>query len=777
MSARALVVALVLAAAVAFAAVAASPPAPVPATAGPSEFSAERAMRELEAFATKPHPTGTPAADQVRAYLVRRLEELGFEVQVQDTTALSEAYASRWGGPVVAAHVRNVVARRRGTETGPGPMLMAHYDSRELAPGASDDGYGTAALLETARALGASSPLRHDVWLLFTEGEEQGLLGARAFLDESPIARDVAVVINLEARGDRGPAFMFQTSPGAAGLIDVLARAATRVVASSLSQEVYRRMPNDSDLTVWLGAGYPGLNFANVDGFARYHQSTDTVANADRSTLQHHGTYAIALARAFADREAVAPPRAGEAVYFNIGRLFVHYPAREATTLAAFGSGLLLIAAAVGVRRGRLRAAAIAGSAVIAIAAVLLAGVAAEGVWWAVGRASGGTLGMQAARDVVRKTCIAGLMLLGAATTWGVFSFALRRIRAADLAVGAMIPQVVVALVSAYALPGGSYLPAWPLAAAGAAWCAVIARSHIRRGESAEAAENRLRTGAFPVHLAAPVLAILLLVPMGLQLGVAFGPPAAPALAALGALVVTTAVPLVDLLGRPRALVVPALLLCGAIAAVVAAVAMRPFDAGSPRPDSLVYALDADRHAWWVSFDDAADEWTGRALSEGKRTPARAFFPRTRRELLQAPAPVMSIEQPSIDVVTEARSANARTLRLHVTLPPGTEIAAFDVPAEAHVTSASVQGRPFSVEPGDGWLELVFFGPPAEGLDLVLATAPGTPVRVVALAQTRGLPPEAAAPLGPRPVDRMPAVSWSPLYASDMTLAISAVDL
>ena len=71
------------------------------------------------------------------------------------------------------------------------------------------------------------------------------------------------VALNFEARGTSGPSLMFETSPGNAGLIRALSAArGTRLFASSLSSEIYRRMPNDSDFTVLSKAGIPGLNFA-----------------------------------------------------------------------------------------------------------------------------------------------------------------------------------------------------------------------------------------------------------------------------------------------------------------------------------------------------------------------------------------------------------------------------------------------------------------------------------------------------------------------------------
>jgi hypothetical protein len=211
---------------------------------------------------------------------------------------------------------------------------------------------------------------------------------------------------------------------------------------------------------------------------------------------------------------------------------------------------------------------------------------------------------------------------------------------------------------------------------------------------------------------------------------------------------------------------------------VAFAVASPPFDAGSPRPDSLVYAIDADRHAWWLSFDAAPDSWTDRVLSGATRAQLPALFPRLDMRAWQKPAPQVAIEKPAVQLLSDERDGSRRTLRARVSLPAGTEVALFDVPPEAHVLSASVQGIPFGTVPGDGWLELAFSGPPVEGLDLVIVAESDRPLHLTATAQTRGLPRELVAALAPRPPDRMPTVvQFSALMASDMTLAASSFDL
>jgi hypothetical protein len=595
------------------------------------------------------------------------------------------------------------------------------------------------------------------------------LLGARAFLDESPVAQEVGLVLNFEARGDRGPVVMFQTSERAGALVDVLANVAPHVAATSLSQEVYRRMPNDTDLTPWLRAGYPAMNFANVDGFGRYHQPTDTVGNADASTLQHHGSYALALTRAFADREVLVPPATGDEVYFTAGTVFVHYAAREATTLAGLAVGLLAIVLAVGAWRRRLPVGAVLAGAGVTLLALVAAALVAKGVWWAADRASDGALATQHVRDALRKMVVAAFVLLGGGVAWAAFAIARRRVRTDYLAVGAMLWWAVLTLATAVALPGVSFLFVWPLMAAGVAWCARVAVRSLD-GE---------HPAAIAAHLLAAMTAIVLLVPLALQLGVAFGPAMAPALAGLGALAATAAVPAMKSFGSPRRWIVPTLLVGIGLAGIVVPCLVPPYDASSPRPDSLLYVVDADRGtASWVSFDDAPDAWTGRALAGSERRAMPALLPRSKNELLQAGASLVPIDPPRIGVLADTSTGLTRSLHLRIMLPAGTEIVELEVPPAAHVTDASVQGKRFGTETDDGWLDLAFFGPPSSGLELVLETASTGPVALRIIAQTRGLPASVAGPFGPRPPDRMPEViQWNELGASDMTLVTTSFDL
>ena len=111
----------------------------------------------------------------------------------------------RGGGSEGTYTGMNVVARKNGSEPGEMVVLCAHYDSisivdRRLAPGANDDAAGVAVLMEVARVLSACELDRTVVFLLFS-GEEWGLQGSAAWVEENSPALVDSVTICLDGVG------------------------------------------------------------------------------------------------------------------------------------------------------------------------------------------------------------------------------------------------------------------------------------------------------------------------------------------------------------------------------------------------------------------------------------------------------------------------------------------------------------------------------------------------------------------------------------------------
>ncbi|HEV2682525.1 MAG TPA: M20/M25/M40 family metallo-hydrolase, partial [Rhodanobacter sp.] len=225
-------------------------------------------------------------------------------------------------------------------------ILLAHYDSVPAGPGAADDQSGVATILETVRALQARGMKTiHPVLAVITDGEEAGLLGAASFLHNPALKARVGVVVNVEARGNQGPSQLFQTSPGDSKLIDLYAKNVPGYATSSLFATIYKFLPNDTDLTLFLNDGFTGFNFAFIGELAHYHTALDRRQNLSQSTLQMHGDSMLGVASGLMQTD-FASLKGSDDIYLTLfGTWLPRLPMSWALPLAIVAFVLLLVAA------------------------------------------------------------------------------------------------------------------------------------------------------------------------------------------------------------------------------------------------------------------------------------------------------------------------------------------------------------------------------------------------------------------------------------------------
>ena len=449
----------------------ARPPAARGDDASAQEFSASRAMADVRGLTAgdAPHPIGSEDHARVRAYVEQRLRALGLEPTLQR----ARACAPRRDGTTFCAEVENVVARIDGREGAPALMLAAHYDSVPRGPGAGDDAAGVATILEIARAIRADGVPRRPIVLLLDDGEEAGLLGARAFVAEHPWARDVRVVLNFEARGNAGQTAMFETSEQSAWLVDVYGASVARPTAASILYALYKKLPNDTDLTVFKRAGMLGLNFAFAERVWEYHTADDNAARLDPRSVQHMGDQGLAVARVLSAGD-LAHPADGEAVYFELfTRWLVRWPARLALPLALLvalgGAGAL----GAGWRRSAPRPVRIDRAAVGRVLGVTLAMVLALVAALAVGFLLDRAIVLRAGRPRPWASApMAAWIAFGAgalAATSSVLVAARRLGSDREASAALVVLSGTLSLLVAATLPAGSYLFTLPALAAAVA--------------------------------------------------------------------------------------------------------------------------------------------------------------------------------------------------------------------------------------------------------------------------------------------------------------------
>jgi hypothetical protein len=350
---------------------------PAPSTS--ADFNVERAIGRLERILgdQRPHPVDSPANDAVRERLIAELRAIGLAPQVRTREDCRGLPGFR---TISCSRTRNAVAVIGGEKPGKALLLNAHYDSTPAGPGAADDGIGVATLLEVAANL-QKRPSAQPVILLFNEGEEFGLNGAGAFIDGDPLAAQVGSLINIEARGVSGPAFMFETSEPNGPPIAAYSAATRRPYANSLTADFAKLIPNYTDVVVFKHRGWTTLSYAIVGNETRYHSPGDRVEALSRRSVQHMGSEVLAATRTL--------PRAsggGQRVYADVaGRFLLSLPVLIAAILLAGLVGGLGFVALKDRALGRpllVSAAMVVAGVAAAFALVFLAGFVRAGDYW-----------------------------------------------------------------------------------------------------------------------------------------------------------------------------------------------------------------------------------------------------------------------------------------------------------------------------------------------------------------------------------------------------------
>lgn len=735
------------------------PLAPKPSGAPQSQFSAIRAQDILQQLLgnDEPHPLGSAANEAVRVRIVDELARLAYKPQVQVDLACSE-----YGD---CATVNNVVARLDGSEPGSAVLLAAHYDSVPAAPGDSDDGAGVAAVLEIARALRSLPQPRHSIIFLIDDGEEAGLLGARAFVNSHPWAKEVRAAVNLDARGTSGPALMFETGRRSEWAARLFARNATQPATSSIFQTVYHFLPNSTDFSIFNQAGYQGLNFAFIGEETHYHTPLDDSANLNLATLQHLGENALATVVAAANTQ-VPQPAGQESVYFDLlGQHVIYWSASGGRALALAVSILLLAQIGWLIQTKRL------------VLSELLWGLVA----WLITMAVAGALAAIAARllrfaDAMPVNWVAHrfplqitFWSLGVAVVVANGVFFERRARFWGLWSGVWLCLMLSAVLTSWLAPGLSYLLLLPALVAAFAGLP----STLRRG-----------TGTLELSLVTllplATAAILAYRPL-ILLYDALGNRGLTLSTVFVALLLTPVAPLcADLraLSGSRGLLFISIPVIAVALAGFAAVVVPPYSAKAPERVNMEY---------WEQSDSGASQWIVQpdsgVLPEPIRLAARfrrashGAIPWDPRPAFVAAAPRLDFAPPTFTVL-EASEANGRRIyRALLRSERGAPWAAASFPPSAGIESVSIAGRTMPPELSPirnfyhGWTVYSCPAMPAAGIEISFSVPVGKPVEISASDQSYGLPPEGGFLLNSRPLTATPSQN------GDVTIISRSVQL
>lgn len=315
-------------------------------------FSAERAKEHIKTIAKEPHSIyNQEALGKVREYILNELRELGLEAEV----FTYENVEDRNGDLQTINNIYTKIDGKDG-ENGSYILLASHYDSSPKkrsgednnSHGAADDGYGVSTILEILRHIKESDkPLENGIKVLITDGEELGLLGAKQEMSKNfSKYENVSFVVNLEARGIKGPALMFETSENNEKVIE-LYKNANLPVSYSLAADVYRKMHNNSDFTEFLKKDMNGTNFAVLDNLDYYHTNADIYENVNERSIQHYGEQVLPMVEEFVYSEKYSDldyfKGDNDSVFFTLlPNVFISYSSTVSLVLAIVAVILLI---------------------------------------------------------------------------------------------------------------------------------------------------------------------------------------------------------------------------------------------------------------------------------------------------------------------------------------------------------------------------------------------------------------------------------------------------
>ncbi len=742
------------------------PPGPLPATAPDSLFSAARAAGYIREIAREPHPLGSRANAKVRSYIVRQLSAMGLLPRL-DTAVVTGSYK----GLHYAASVINIITTLPGRVNSKAVLLMADLDTVPSGPGASDDGSGVATILETLRALKASRPIRNDVTAIFTDGEEEGMMGGQALAQNSGLMKKIGVALNFEARGTSGPSIMFETSSGNGWLIKQLAEAVHNPVATSLSSDVYKHLPNNTDFS-WLKAqGAAGMNFAFIGDLEHYHSELDNYSNLDESSIQQDGAYALSLTKRLGNM-SLPGPESVDYIYFNfIWPSLVYYRSSLAIPITILAAFLYLLTVYIGFKKRTIKPVKTVAGSLLTLIVLLLLGAVTFFLWKALRNSYPESRYFLFGAFYHDGIFLCAFIMTAVALASAIYVFMRKYLRSSEMAVGSLFWWLVLGVLSTEYLQYGSYIFQWPVIFSSLAFIIYFL-----------SAKSDFRSPVMMLIFLACSIPGIYLTSQTSYLVYLTGllPALAAAIVVLVILGLSTILPHLAIMSAWQKWLIPIMTLAAALVFGTIAVLSHHIGLHHPTTDSIDYAANLDDSTYyWISFDDSTDVWTSQFMRElVPMDSVPNFFPGTAEPRMAAKASRASVSPVAVTLLSDTASHGAQFVNLLVKSPLHGSPVTIIADSGTQVLSAKVDGHfiqdsvaIFPTGKLSRWT-LYYYGLPASGSTITLVIPVGEMVRLTTVETVPGLREAGGLPSRPRPGSIMPR----PFVTTDASLVMKSYE-
>jgi len=617
-----------------------------------TQFSTQKALVHLNRISEKPHYTGSAEHTVVRNYLVNELEKLGLTVEIQEQVAVNKKWRA-------ATNNKNIVARIKGTNSGKALLLLSHYDSNPHSSlGASDAGSGVVIILEGIRAfLKKNTSHKNDIIICITDAEELGLLGANAFVNHHPWAKEVKLVLNFEARGSGGPSYMLvETNGGNKNLIKAFQKANTPYpVANSLMYSIYKMLPNDTDLTVFREDGnIEGFNFAFIGDHFDYHTIQDSFERMDLNSFQHQASYLIATLNYFSNADLTNLKAEEDFVYFNFPYLgMVFYPFSWVVPMVVIVAILFFVLLFFGFKTRKLTSTGVLKGFIPLILSLVVSSLIAIYGWKFLLKIHPQYNDILHGFTYNGYFYIAVFVSLTLAICFYFYKGFFKKRTAQDLTVAPLLIWLLINIGIAFYLPGAAFFIIPVI-------ISLLILSVLIFNES----KNRVVLFSIAV-----IPTLIIFSPFVKMFPVGLGLKMLGVSTIFTVLLFVLLVPIFQQYKNQRK--IPFLFLLIGLMALVSATLNAGYDEEKKQPNSILYVLDANLNkAYWASYNTKVDDFTYQFLGDNplagsydSNTTASKYKTNIK---LHTPTTLKNLEKPKISILSDTIIGDERSVNLSI---------------------------------------------------------------------------------------------------------------
>jgi Zn-dependent M28 family amino/carboxypeptidase len=242
----------------------------------------------------------TPGYDAGAAYVLEQLRAAGWDVRIEEQHG-----GGGWGG---SGTLKNIVAERKGTAPDAERKLVvcgAHLDPVRGAPGANDNGSGSSTLIELAKSFNGIDTA-NDIRLVWFDGEEEGLLGSRAYAKAHTEELKRAVgMINMDMVGSPNGVIGYDLGIHTSSAVSDAMRGV--LLRTGIAGVEHQERHSRSDHASFDNIGVPALDFGvSVTGVEHedpnYHSPHDTADKINMNVLEGYGDLIAVTLLEYANR-------------------------------------------------------------------------------------------------------------------------------------------------------------------------------------------------------------------------------------------------------------------------------------------------------------------------------------------------------------------------------------------------------------------------------------------------------------------------------------------